>query len=503
MANDVTFIKKQGGLGRPLAGEDFISGLLYYTDTLPSGFLSTDRIKKIFSVTEAEALGITNTSLGATAATSTYVVSNKGAVGDTVKYQVTGVDGVLTTLANYTQVTADVASTTTAALRLATEINLTTAIHGYSASPSTATVTVTAPKKQGVFLNTGTNYVVTIVGTFAGTLTQSVVAGVPSEIDPLHYHISEFFRMQPKGQLYVGVYGVSDATTFASVTLMVNYSLGKLRQLGIFQKTTTFAGTQVTALQAIITSNTSVHKPLEIVYQGEMSASTLATLADMRALAAPNVSVVFGQDGANIGKQLWLANAKSIGCLGTTLGAIAFAKVSDSICWIGKFNVSNTEFDTLAFANGVLYSAQTDGLINSVDSLGYIFPKKHIGIEGSYFNDSHTATPITGDFAYIENNRTFNKAIRGLRTFILPALGSPLDFNADGTLTEATIGYFETLADSALAVMQRDAELSAYSVTIDPSQPALSTSTLVVSVSIVPKGVARNIVVNVGFTLSI
>ena len=51
--------------------------------------------------------------------------------------------------------------------------------------------------------------------------------------------------------------------------------------------------------------------------------------------------------------------------------------------------------------------------------------------------------------------------------------------------------------------MQRDGELSAYSVTIDPSQPALSTSTLVVSVSIVPKGVARNIVVNVGFTLSI
>lgn len=27
MANDVIFVKQQGGLGRPLAGEDFISGL--------------------------------------------------------------------------------------------------------------------------------------------------------------------------------------------------------------------------------------------------------------------------------------------------------------------------------------------------------------------------------------------------------------------------------------------------------------------------------------------
>lgn len=51
--------------------------------------------------------------------------------------------------------------------------------------------------------------------------------------------------------------------------------------------------------------------------------------------------------------------------------------------------------------------------------------------------------------------------------------------------------------------MQRDGELSAFSVTINPAQNVLSTSTLYISVSIVPKGVARNIVVNVGFTLSI
>jgi len=38
--NDITFVKKQGGLGRPLAGEDHISGLLFYSDaTLPTGFV--------------------------------------------------------------------------------------------------------------------------------------------------------------------------------------------------------------------------------------------------------------------------------------------------------------------------------------------------------------------------------------------------------------------------------------------------------------------------------
>src|ERR1700749_4355794 len=39
---DVTFVKGQGGLGRPLPGEDFISGLtLYYASgKLPSGIVS-------------------------------------------------------------------------------------------------------------------------------------------------------------------------------------------------------------------------------------------------------------------------------------------------------------------------------------------------------------------------------------------------------------------------------------------------------------------------------
>ena len=502
MANDVVFIKKQGGLGRPLAGEDHISGLLFYSASLPSGFGASDRIKKIFSVSEAVDLGITNTGIGETKSTATVTITNKGVVGDTAKLTVLSSTGLLT-LAEYTQAIGDDVSITTSATRLTTEINLGTATHGFTATSAVGVVTITAKAGEGVFLNTGTPYVLTVTGTLAGTVVQNVVVGVASEIDLMYYHISEYFRIQPKGELYVGIYGVADATTFASVTLMQNFALGKIRQIGVYQKTTAFATTQLATLQAIVDANTTVHKPLEVVYQAEMSASTLSTLTSLRALNAPNVSVVIGQDGAGVGAQLYKAVGKSIGCLGTTLGAIALAKVSEDIAWVGKFNVASSELDTLAFVNGALYSAQTDGLLNSLDSLGYVFVKKHIGLEGSYFNDSHTAVAITSDFAYIENNRTFNKAIRSLRTFILPQLASPVDLNADGTLTESLIGYYETLCARALEVMQRDGELSAFSVTINPAQNVLSTSTLYISVSIVPKGVARNIVVNVGFTLSI
>lgn len=98
MAGNITFVNGQGGLGRPLAGEDFISGLLYYTATLPSGYSSSDRIKKFFSVADAENAGITNTYSDATAAVAKWVISAYGATGDTVTIKVTEPNGVVVNL---------------------------------------------------------------------------------------------------------------------------------------------------------------------------------------------------------------------------------------------------------------------------------------------------------------------------------------------------------------------------------------------------------------------
>ena len=499
--NDVVFIKGQGGLGRPLAGEDHISGLLFYTSaTLPTGFSSNDRIKQVFSLAEAEALGITNVGTGATAATATFEVTNKGAVGDTVKLVVTGIEGAVT-IAEYTQVTADVVSLTTSAARLAAEINLGTLTHGYSASPSTATVTITAPKTEGLFLNSGTPYVATLTGTVAGTLVQNVVTGVASTIDIMYYHVSEYFRVQPKGNLYIGIYAVS--ADFAEVTTMQNYSLGVVRQLGVYTQAAYASGT-VTLLQTQATANETNHKPLEILYNPDFQGTAdLTALVSLHTLTAQNVSVMFGQDGAAKGYKLWKATAKSIGCLGTCLGAISLSKVSESIAWVGKFNIASTEYDTLNFANGQVYNVISDGSISNLDAKGFVFLRKHIGLSGSYFNNPYTAIAITSDYSRINNNRTINKAIRGLRTFLLPALASPIQVNSDGTLTDDVVAYFESLCKRALDVMQRDAEVSAFSVTIDPSQDILSTSTLEISVSIVPIGSADNIEVNVGFAVSI
>ena len=56
--NEIIFNRNKGGLGTPLLTKDHISGLIYYNDVLPAGFSTTDRIKRILSLEQAEDLGI-------------------------------------------------------------------------------------------------------------------------------------------------------------------------------------------------------------------------------------------------------------------------------------------------------------------------------------------------------------------------------------------------------------------------------------------------------------
>ncbi|MDR2684292.1 MAG: DUF2586 domain-containing protein, partial [Prevotellaceae bacterium] len=57
---------------------------------------------------------------------------------------------------------------------------------------------------------------------------------------------------------------------------------------------------------------------------------------------------------------------------------------------------------------------------DAIDSNRYIFVRTHTGAADCYYNDSHTLDLPTSDYAFIENNRTMDKAIRGIRANLLP-----------------------------------------------------------------------------------
>ena len=82
--NDVIFIKGQGGLGRAAEGSDYISGLLFFNNTYPSGFNSSNKVKLVSSVSAAEDLGITDDYSDESAAEAELEVTGVGSNCDTV-----------------------------------------------------------------------------------------------------------------------------------------------------------------------------------------------------------------------------------------------------------------------------------------------------------------------------------------------------------------------------------------------------------------------------------
>jgi hypothetical protein len=119
---------------------------------------TSNRVKKIFSVADAENLGITGEHLGETAAVAKAVIGGTPAAGNTVKITYTGILGTETVLDTDTLTTADAVSANTAAAALAAAINAGTQTHGFSATSATANLLVTTKSGEGIFPNSGTPY---------------------------------------------------------------------------------------------------------------------------------------------------------------------------------------------------------------------------------------------------------------------------------------------------------------------------------------------------------
>lgn len=318
------------------------------------------------------------------------------------------------------------------------------------------------------------------------SLLEAEAAGITEDDFPeVHYHIAQYFAIQPQGELHVLL--TEDAVTPANITTLQAAAEGRIRQVA-YRSDAAFTTASVTALQVVADTLKADHMGLSILFSADFSSFTLATLPSLTTLDAENVSVVIGGDAA-----------RSYTSLGATLGMVSLASVSENIGYVKKFNVvKGTEFQTLQFATGELYKSLTSAQLTAVKNKGYVFLRKYVGFAGSFHSDSNTATASTSDYAFIENVRTVEKAERSIRAVLVPELGAPLKTKA-GKLALETITKFELLVKSRLEQMANADEIAEFSVFIDPNQNVLSTSQLRIQVGITPMGVARQIVVGIGF----
>lgn len=324
----------------------------------------------------------------------------------------------------------------------------------------------------------------------------------------VHYHISEYFRLNPQSELWVGLL-LATTTVDNPILAFQNAADGRMRQLGVMYPTGILIGTLLTVVaelqsQAMLCYNEEM--PLHVVYAPQLPNDlVLSSLPNLRNGTSNYVSVVISQDGAGKGATLFDDLGVSISCIGACLGTISRANVYENIGWVAKFNVASSELDVPALSNGSLFKAVfiTEASIKSISDKGYIILRKHRGISGTYFNDSHVANSFTSDYVYIENNRVIDKAIRNMRTFLRPEFNRPLYVSESGKLRPDVVGYLESVGKKALEAMYNSGEISNYTLIIDPNANVVESGEVEFGVAIQPVGVNRTTTVNIGFTVRI
>jgi hypothetical protein len=531
---DIDFIRTQG-VGGVDPINSHISALLFYNDTLPSGFTALERIKSVFSVQQAEDLGIVDDYSDETAAVdATIQITVKGATGDVESAFIgTGL------LASYTILSTD-ADADAVATGLGAAINANTKIHGFSATVATDTVTVSPPTGAGKSL-TSNALTFSSSGTGTATVTDFVsTSAAGSMFAVMHYHISEFFRQKPDGKLYIGIYaeGTFDGTGIIEI---INYANGEVRRVGVFEKVEPFATSMLSAIEAILVTARDEHKPSSSILHANMSGLVVDNLADLTNATATKVNVNAGEDGnflladynntksysvgdkitfiegvyqcilASTGNSPYNTNywtkltdnlraitGFSISTLGNEVGTKAAAALSQNVGEVQAFNLTaGVKLSEAGVSTGDLFADLTTGQKDLLADKNYTYLRTFEGREGVYFTDDYTAISRTNDYRSLARNEVMDEAERLVYSALLPRLNSRVYLNDAGQLSRDSINDFEELVITALTQLQVQGDISgAPIVTIDPNQNIAVTSKLDISFSIQPVGIARNIQVN-------
>jgi len=347
----------------------------------------------------------------------------------------------------------------------------------------------------------------------------------------VYYHISEFFRLNPNGTLYLTILAQSETAesittgNVSKLEAFIKSPIAKreIKYVGIVLNRATgytYAytdGVETDVQIAVPKAQATVDKLFTenifidgVLFGAKIDDTAIASLLDLRALEAQNVSITIARDKAIAD----VFNGDS-SAVGTALGALSVRKVHEnlgSVDIIEKPDIylSNPNYSLTDNARSLWLAAH---LTNNKDvndlspvekkaltDKGYIYAGSYEGYSGIYFNDAPTCTAITDDYAYIESNRTFNKAARITVKTLTPKINSTIDIDPQsGFIAFTTISSWEETVKNAVGQMLKDGEVSSLDFFIDPKQNVLSGDPVETELAIVPKGIAREIKSTIGF----
>lgn len=146
---------------------------------------------------------------------------------------------------------------------------------------------------------------------------------------------------------------------------------------------------------------------------------------------------------------------------------------------------------------GLLPEGLDDGHIETLDTAGFITFRQYDGVAGYFVTEGRMAADPTSDYTTVERRRTMDKACGIVRRKFLDFKHAEID--PDPEKLEIELRAIENEAESSLEPMAADGDISRGTVVIPRDQDILATSKLRAKVSIVPKGILRDIEVEIGY----
>lgn len=337
-----------------------------------------------------------------------------------------------------------------------------------------------------------------------------------------HHHISEVFRLAPDATLYfAGVEpadgvdsNVKDYIAGLLPTIRANKDIKGIGFVGFDDNLNTLS-THIDLIETSLVDALALENRFIdfVVLEGKSSGAIVVNnLVDLRTKNAKHCSVVVAQDPHIVA--LGEGDYDDYAAVGSAMGMLAVRKINENI---GSVNIKDKPRLKKAQANypltdGVLWLKGwlSDGQdieslskvdLKSINDKGYIYAASYEGYAGVYFQNSPTAIAKTSDYAYIENNRVWNKAARVIRLALLPVVKSTVKKDPQsGFIKSTTISYWEGLVNKALENMMIDDEISGFDFYINGKQIVNDESPVTGKAQIVSDGIVHEFEIDLGLT---
>lgn len=340
------------------------------------------------------------------------------------------------------------------------------------------------------------------------------------------YHISEFFRLNPDGKLYV-YNGSSGTTPFAAddaADKLMAASANGIRFLGLVYgfapdaahvTTGGFGGTvaaDIVAAQLWVEERAAAFVYVDAVVIEGMAAATV--LVDLKALDAPQVHVTVACDHGYFAS--YAAGFKKTAAVGTVLASIGVRMLSESIGSVtlerypaqarGQADYSLTDarrnrWVSYGLSTGEAFNDLSQNVRDNLTAKAYGFVGRYEGYAAVCYNADPTCTLVTDDYNTIHINRVWNESARMVRRALIPRMNSRVRIDSvSGKIDPATIADWDAAAKRQLDTLLAEGEIADYRFTIDPAQDVIATDKVSTKLTITPQGIAKAIEAEIGFT---